>query len=270
MRTCLLIAIAFILLACKKDFTELEVIVSSHAGESIYFKQNQFPPNSIQGVLTVSQDTRADAVELDVQMTKDNILVLWHDAYLDENSDLTGCIGDYDQGELAGARSYGTNYEITKLSAAIQVAQNTGVVLILDVKHYNFCAETKIDYAAFNNAFNDLILDLTALEKQNIIVNCRDVGLLQALSDNEIQKSIESDDLIFTEEILQNTDIELVFIKLEEFNETWKAMLDENQAEFGLYNLNNRSNVNNALSFAPDYVISDKLEYTLNSVYGKE
>jgi len=142
--------------------------------------------------------------------------------------------------------------------------------LLLDVKHYNSCSQNKIDYTEFNNALNLELANLAELQKEKIIVNCRDVQLLYALTDSIVQKSIETDDIEFAELIFQTTEIEIAFIKLEEFTDEWAAMITKNQAKFGLYNLNNRSKVNKALNFAPNFVISDQLDYTLNQVYGKE
>ena len=264
------IALVFILSGCKKDFTELDTLVLSHAGESIYHKQNQYPPNSLEGIIHVLQETRVEAIEIDVQMTADNQLVLWHDQKLDENSDFTGCISNYSFVELADAKVYGTNYSIASLEKVLQAAGTANITLLLDVKHYNFCSESKIDYNEFNNALNLELVDLTELQKEKVIVNCRDVQLLYALTDSSIQKSIETDNIDFAEVIFQSTDIDIAFIKLDEFNDAWLKMINENQVKFGLYNLNNRSKVNKALSFAPDFVISDQLEYTLNEVYGKE
>ncbi|MEO9531595.1 MAG: glycerophosphodiester phosphodiesterase family protein [Crocinitomicaceae bacterium] len=263
------IIVILTLVSCKKDFSDLDVIVSSHAAESIYYKQNDYPPNSLEGIKTVLLDARLDCIELDVQMTKDNKLVLWHDANLDVNSNLNGCVGDYNRSELSNAQIYGTTFEIAFLEQAINLALNAETKLILDVKHYNPCAGEKINNTQFNSALNDELAGLTDLQKQNIIVNCRDLNLLLALTDHSVIKSLETDELEYAKSTIQSSDINTVFVKLDEFSEAWQTMLETHQADFGLYNLNNRSDVNKALEFAPDYVISDKLDYTLTVVHGK-
>ena len=45
----------------------------------------------------------ADVLEVDVQQTKDGVLVLRHDDTLDRTTDLTGLIADYTWSQLAGA-----------------------------------------------------------------------------------------------------------------------------------------------------------------------
>ncbi len=64
------------------------VIVASHRAD-----WRNFPENSLEGIQSAI-DMGVDIVELDVQMTKDSVLILMHDGHLDRTSTGHGLISD--------------------------------------------------------------------------------------------------------------------------------------------------------------------------------
>ena len=84
---------------CKKNNLP-EVDVYGHAGSSLHRDRAVFPANSLESIKYAIDALSADGVEVDVQMTKDSILVLYHDSFLDNSSDFTGCIADYNYEEI--------------------------------------------------------------------------------------------------------------------------------------------------------------------------
>lgn len=68
--------------------------VWAHRGASGYCPENTIP------AFSMAQDMQADGVELDVQMTKDHVLVVCHDETLDRTSNGKGYLKDYTLEEL--------------------------------------------------------------------------------------------------------------------------------------------------------------------------
>jgi glycerophosphoryl diester phosphodiesterase len=64
--------------------------------------QGHAPPNTLLALETAEQ-MGADVLEVDVQQTRDGVLILRHDDTLDRTTDLTGVIADMDWAEIAGA-----------------------------------------------------------------------------------------------------------------------------------------------------------------------
>lgn len=75
----------------------------AHRGASEYAPENtmsSFYLGLLQG---------ANGIETDVQITKDNVLVLFHDNTLNRVTNFTGSIGDYSYAELQQAKVYGNS-----------------------------------------------------------------------------------------------------------------------------------------------------------------
>jgi glycerophosphoryl diester phosphodiesterase len=84
------------------NLNEGEIMVIGHAGlgfPSVVFPFNPYPPNGF-AALQKAMEYGADGLEIDVQMTKDSVLVLYHDNTLESNSSLEGCIRNMTWAEL--------------------------------------------------------------------------------------------------------------------------------------------------------------------------
>ncbi len=83
-----------------------KILKLGHAGlgfESVLNPFNPYPANSFTA-LKKAMDYGADGVEVDVQMTKDSVLVLFHDLTLDETTNLEGCIQEKTWIEIEGGK----------------------------------------------------------------------------------------------------------------------------------------------------------------------
>ncbi|MEM9024727.1 MAG: glycerophosphodiester phosphodiesterase [Bacteroidota bacterium] len=83
-----------------------EVQVIGHAGlgfVSLINPINPYPANSRTSILKALEEYGADGVEVDVQMTRDSVMVLYHDRELDSRTERTGCIIERSADEVVGA-----------------------------------------------------------------------------------------------------------------------------------------------------------------------
>ena len=107
--------------------------VYAHRGASA------FAPENTMEAFKLAVEMKADGIETDVHMTKDGVLVLMHDERIDRTTDGTGWIKDYTYEELS---KYNANYHkegydfcrIPKLSELLQLANDTGILLNIEVK----------------------------------------------------------------------------------------------------------------------------------------
>ncbi len=94
-------AFALLLLSCfGKDaaqgntLTGARIQVIGHGGSGFDSIDNFFPANARKSILHGVDILGADGVEIDVQMTKDSVLVLYHDDRLETQTNCTGRIAD--------------------------------------------------------------------------------------------------------------------------------------------------------------------------------
>ncbi len=92
MRIYLLIPFLLCLVACTLERAEPQSIVLGHAGTGIDLVNQMFPPNSAEAIQWAIQYYQLDGVEADLQFTMDGIGVLYHDEFLQEETDKSGQI----------------------------------------------------------------------------------------------------------------------------------------------------------------------------------
>ena len=107
--------------------------VWAHRGASGYA-----PENTLES-FKMAMDMKADGVELDVQLTKDNELVVIHDETIDRTSNKTGFVKDYTLAELKSFNFNNGNekYEyaqIPTLKEVFQLLKPSNMVINIELK----------------------------------------------------------------------------------------------------------------------------------------
>lgn len=97
-----LILVTFFLNSCKKevdfniDNMDNKVLILGHGGMGI---SNLYPMNSGESIMNCI-NVGANGTEMDIQMTKDSVLVAFHDEILEINTDGRGAVIDHTWAEL--------------------------------------------------------------------------------------------------------------------------------------------------------------------------
>ncbi len=98
------IFLSLLLISCNKDIHDFEIsnlnddkiVILGHRGMS---KKHKYPGNSFESIETAIK-LGADGSEIDVQITKDSVLVIFHDKNMDSKTNFHGMIRDYDWAEI--------------------------------------------------------------------------------------------------------------------------------------------------------------------------
>jgi len=132
-----------LLFGCKSESFDIENIngnkidVLGHAGMGV---SNLYPSNSAESILNCL-NLGATGSEMDVQMTSDGVLVLFHDESLDQKTNQSGVIHSQTWDQIKTAEydevPY-THYNIVKLRDIIENIENLeSFIFTLDIKLYS-------------------------------------------------------------------------------------------------------------------------------------
>ncbi len=165
-----LIVLLFLFSTCqKKDFDIVnlngnKITILGHGGMGI---ANRYPLNtfeSIQNCLSIG----ADGTEIDVQMTKDGVLIAFHSESLDDKTDASGKVYTQTWNAIEDARYVDpiySNYRILSLDELFSNLSNIGEhTFFLDCK--NFDPDTSLTYL---NAFSNALIQL--IDKHQLVNN---------------------------------------------------------------------------------------------------
>jgi len=144
MRSVSLLALFFLFATCKKDPALFEInnlngndiTILGHRGMGELYK---FPGNTYEAIEPLIR-IGGEGSEVDVQMTKDSVLVLYHDSYLDSDTDCGGIIHNHLWSEIGGCTYSRISKHIYMITADNLFSR------IPDLQNYRFSFDCKVGY----------------------------------------------------------------------------------------------------------------------------
>lgn len=247
---------------CEKSAVYEDTLVYGHAGTTIHPEYWIYPADTKESVLYALDVLDAEGVEVDVQMTKDSVLVLYHDPFLDGITTMTGCIAHYNFSELSDLNLYNTRYELATLEDIFAICFERNKKIYLDLKPFNHCIGADVNHSTFNNSLNQLLAPYSPAERSTIVVNTRNADLLNAFSDTNVVKSFETENIDLAIEKYLAGEIQEVGIRLTALSDISVSKLDAAGLNFSIFSVKSQKEIQAALSFSPVRIITDNIAYT--------
>lgn len=148
MRATTLLLFILLLAACTAErIQESAVLAVGHGGAGFPTYRNNVPPNTLAAMLRGFHTEGADGVEMDLQLTSDSVVILFHDRLLDEASECVGCVSQWRWEEISSCRLSTKNgpadghYTIPALTQVLDSLVGTDCVFFLNVKSHDPCVQ---------------------------------------------------------------------------------------------------------------------------------
>ena len=145
--------------ACTKKEGFQSVLLLSHAGMGLEIQNSVYHDNSFESVETACAMIGCDGVEVDVQLSSDGDLWLYHDETLDTETNGSGCIPERTSSYLSHITYKSVHKEILCRLLSLSDSQLFGKELFLDLRHLNFCSGTIVSIDQMINRMSDLPID---------------------------------------------------------------------------------------------------------------
>ena len=179
------------ILACQKaDLSAInnlrndEIAVIGHGGMGFQSVQVNLPANSFESIIKAVEGYQVEGIEVDVQISADGVLFLYHDSRLQTLTDCLGCLYQKNAAELDGCKyvlgfnsQNFSNQKLVRLEAIIErFKERTPKPLIfLDLKTSLDCSQT-FDSNIFESAF------LESLKTLFVKYNCHEWVIIESAS----------------------------------------------------------------------------------------
>ena len=151
----------FVLVGCHKvDVSTIQnlnanrISIIGHAGLGFVTPDNYLPTNSYSSIIRTVESYNADGVEIDVQMSADGILYLYHDTRLQSKTNCDGCIQEHESDYLDQCRyqqnPFAATFSTEKVIRLDTIlyhfsTYNNPPLVILDVESFAACDEEDIE-----------------------------------------------------------------------------------------------------------------------------
>lgn len=271
--------VAILFFACRKidlgniqNLNDGQVMVIGHGGSGFPEFSNQLPANSWTSIERALEGLNANAVDIDVQLSADHQLILYHDGRLESQTDCYGCIPETESETIISC-CYRNNFSnnITDHHAVILLEDllehyaESPFTFLLDLKPFGQCTEDIIvDLDTFATVLTDLVVRLKMEDR--IIFNSFFVDLLAKLKALNPGFRVFKDGVNFDENFSEATTIGFNGITMSNLD------IDEDQVSQAhdaglwviLYSVKERFGTADALRKNPDGIITDNIELLQN------
>jgi glycerophosphoryl diester phosphodiesterase len=134
-----LLLLALVAFGCSKSKQYDTVRIYGHAGTGLENIASVFHDNTIEAVDLALSMQGCNGVEVDVHLSADGDLWLYHDAELESETNLTGCIPDASNAVLSTGKYSSLHQEKIARLSEIDTNHLQGKEIVLDLRHYNEC-----------------------------------------------------------------------------------------------------------------------------------
>jgi glycerophosphoryl diester phosphodiesterase len=262
----------FVLSACKKDpslwkiqnLNDNQISVFGHGGMGIHYKDpmNSYP--SLSNCLALG----TDGTEMDVCVTKDSVMVLYHNQTLEEETSCNGAIKGKNWVEIKDCK-----YNAPLFSKADLIPASYFFDRIDNMQQLTFTFDCKVvleDNVEYLNLFAEALY--AHIVKYKLVSNCFiesfNITFLQILR----KKNKDLHLFLYTENyptgLAALEQIDLYGLTLEQDNITTDEIKDAHahNLHITLFDTETERQNLDAIAKSPDFIQTDKVEYLINAL----
>lgn len=232
----------------------------AHAGMSLYEERTIYPANSFEAIQNSVDNLGAEGVELDIRMTKDCVLVLFHDQFITTSPGFSGCVGNYNWQVLKGLKLNNSKYSITKLDTVMDYLVSRNVKMYLDIKPYNHCAKSNKPLNIIAARIDSIMEEYTASQRKLVIAGSLNRTLLQLI--NADYKCFESSNVNYGISVAEADNFQYLMFARSLIDEESALHLIHSPFRWGVFGGKSNSEIRKTISLKPDCFISDNFAFT--------
>lgn len=257
---------ALLLFGCSKDKGFEQIKVIGHAATGLEMSNSVYHDNSKEAVEFALSMEGCDGVEIDIQLTQDGKLWLYHDEQLQSQTNGDGCINDHISSSLKSLH-YTTlsNEKLTALED-LDLSMLKGKELLLDLRHYNTCSATFVSVSNVIAQLNSLNLK----DPDNFKVSCvisNSQWIQPFLTEGfTVYYSIFSLDDFYKYNSLY-PEIEGYIVKNADFTKEEIRTIKNSGKKVYIFEMRSPKGIRKALKKLPDGVVTDDIRATLIEKY---
>lgn len=259
-----IILLAFLFTGCEKDYLTIdnlndEIIILGHGGMGI---GQTYPMNTFESILKCI-NVGAVGSEIDVQLTKDSVLVAYHSKDLSDNTNISGTINDLDWNEIKNAYYVSTPYLNYSIISLEQLFSN-----IDNLRNYKFTFDCKLytnkNSTDFQKTFvNSIarIIDKYNLENNVYIESQSNDFLIKLKEKNENYKLFIYSSFENGLKTALNLDLYGITISTEDISKEQIEIAHRNNLYVAIWNTHSKNKNIEAVKKNPDFIQTDRVEY---------
>ncbi|MBL4670478.1 MAG: hypothetical protein JKY30_14630 [Flavobacteriales bacterium] len=229
---------------------------------------NIYPRNSFESLLK-SLNLGSDGTELDIQLTKDNVLIAFHDHDLSTSTNIRGLVRSLNWSEIKYGRyskPLYSNYSIISLDQLFSNIKNLhSYIFTFDCKLYPKNADKTKYYNDYVNALNSTI---NKYSLGNSFIESQDINFLKLLQleNSNYKLFINRDDFNKGMKIAQDFNLYGISNSTKNITKEQVSIAHDNNIFITIWEVKSKSDNKIGVDKFPDFIQTDKIKNLLNIV----
>lgn len=256
--------IVLVFSACSKEkFSTVEIY--GHGGNGIEIQNSIYHDNSKESIELALSKEGVAGVEIDVRLSADGELWLYHDDELSSETNGSGCVEQMTSDELKDIQySTAQKEKLVKL-ADLDFGNYGSKAFLIDARHYKGCDFSSIDYAQFVQALTALRI---AHPNIQFIVLSRITEWIEEFKANGFEVYYEIFSLSDYDEIIdQDYEIEGVIVKNSLISKEEVHKIQNDSRKVIIFEMRSPKTIRKAMKKKPDGILSDDLNAAIIEKY---
>ncbi len=252
--------ILFIVFSCKKKH-DYSVDIIGHAGNGLSISNSIYHANSLQAIELALGTPGVEGVEIDLQLSKDNDLWLYHDMTLDDETNLTGCVSNLNNEILSTAFYKSLHKEKLMQFKNLNFSLYAGKTFYLDIRHYNTCENSFID---INKMISALSVEISKWNQVKFIILTNHYDWLSPLTTAGLKVYYEIENVSdFLNAKANNIIVDGVISRSTNLSKEEISSIQSENKKVILFNMRAPKPIREAMNKFPDGLIVDDLKVAL-------
>ncbi len=244
------------------DINNNGFIVIAHRGARAYYPENTMV------AFRAAVDLKSDMLELDVQLSKDNVPVVFHDTKLNKRSDGKGLVGDYTLSQLQELDTgswFDKKFKGEKIPTLEQVLEYAKGKISVNIEIKTEAVKDDTLYKAENSVEKQVVTLVNALDmKGSVMVSSFDYRAVKRVKelDPEIYTALlyekKQSKGLNPKELIDLYQANAFNCSGREINKKWLEILKSNNIPFFVYTINKASQMKKVIEAGAKGIFSDK------------
>ena len=261
MRFSFVLLICLVVVACKKhtDYSSIKII--AHAAAGLENPNSIYHDNSKEAIELALSTEGCAGVEVDVQLSKDEHLWLFHDELLDEETNLSGCIHQFTNASLQSGKYATLKGEKLLELNGFPIDFALQKTLFLDLRHYSACESSFVSVSSVKNQLASFLSQKSDETTLIVILSTPEwIDMMQELPCSIYYSGGEYSDI---EKQLKNPAWDGFVVKNQFINHQQVVEMQALGKKVVIFEVRSPKGIRKALNKFPDYLMTDDLRATL-------
>ena len=257
-----LILVIVIVVACSKSKSYDGIEILGHAATGLENISSPYHDNSKEGLEYALSMEGCDGIELDVQLSADGELWLYHNSKLELETNSTGCIPNLSCQVLKNTHYTSIGQEKLVRLRDLDTSYFKGKNVLLDIRHYNECAGQFVNQHVIINHLEEIgFAHPSSFQVKCLLSNPEWINDFQVAGLSILYSiySLEEFNLYHS----NYPDLEGFVVKNNDFSETEITEIKAKNKKVYIFEIRSPKGIRTALKKFPTGLITDDLRATL-------